>query len=563
MDLLEKHFDTAFDAPDGIKKLRELILALAMQGKLVPQDENDKPAKELLKEIEAEKQKLIKEGKIKKPKPLPEIKPDEIPYQIPKNWQWVRLRDVAKYIQRGKSPVYSEIEQIPIISQKSIQWSGFDKNVVRFIDPKSLDKYQDERFIKTGDLLWNSTGTGTIGRINIYNDELNEFKYVVADSHVTIVRPINISNYFLLMFLMSPVIQSNIEKNASGTTNQIELNTSTIVNQPIPLPPLEEQRRIVAKVDELMARCDELEKQKQALEEKRLNVHAYAIYHLLNKEGDFKKSWHFISKNFDELYSVNENVAELRKAILQLAMQGKLVPQDENDKPAKELLKEIEAEKQKLIKEGKIKKPKPLPEIKPDEIPYQIPKNWQWVRLGEISNINGGFAFKSNLYTNKGVRVIRISDFDETGFKDDKIVRYEYNKSLSQYLIEKNNIIIAMTGGTVGKSYHVKNVSEILVSNQRVATIKVYQTIKSFFVNIAILSPAIQAIIKKSKNSTNDNISMDLINNFLIPLPPLEEQKRIVAKVDELMARCDELEKQINLSTNQKSTLLNTIMAKI
>jgi type I restriction enzyme, S subunit len=272
MNILEKYFDTAFAAPDGIKKLRELILTLAMQGKLVPQNPNDAPASELMKEIEAEKARLVKAGKIKAPKPLPPIKPEEVPYQLPKGWEWVRLGHISEYIQRGKGPSYSEIPEVPVISQKCVQWRGFDKNAVRFIDPSTLDKYQEERFIRDGDLLWNSTGTGTIGRINIYRDELNEFKRIVADSHVTVVRLIGVCNEFVLNFLMSPDIQNRIEENASGTTNQIELNTTTVINQAVPLPPLAEQRRIVAKVDQLMALCDALEQHIEAATQKQSDL---------------------------------------------------------------------------------------------------------------------------------------------------------------------------------------------------------------------------------------------------------------------------------------------------
>ena len=139
---------------------------------------------------------------------------------------------------------------------------------------------------------------------------------------------------------------------------------------------------------------------------------------------------------------------DLKNSILQLAIQGKLVAQNENDEPAEILYAKIQAEKQKLIKDGKIKKDKPLPPISEDEIPFPIPPTWKWVRLGEIANINGGYAFKSTLYKDRGIRVIRISDFDEQGFKNDKIVRYEYSSELEQYLIENNNIIMAMTGGT-------------------------------------------------------------------------------------------------------------------
>lgn len=242
---------------------------------------------------------------------------------------------------------------------------------------------------------------------------------------------------------------------------------------------------------------------------------------------------------------------DLKNSILQLAIQGKLVPQDPNDESAEVLYAKIQAEKQKLIKEGKIKKDKPLPQITDDEIPFQIPQTWKWVRLGDISSINGGFAFKSTHYQDTGIRVIRISDFDENGFKNNKIVRYKYTEDLKQYLIEQNNIIMAMTGGTVGKSYFVLNSMDPLVSNQRVATVKINTEICPEYINIVILAPVIQKLIQISKNSTNDNISMDLINNFIIPLPPLAEQKRIVAKIEEL----EPLVKQYDKAETELSVL--------
>lgn len=247
----------------------------------------------------------------------------------------------------------------------------------------------------------------------------------------------------------------------------------------------------------------------------------------------------------------NMKAQDLKNSILQLAMQGKLIPQDANDEPAEVLYAQIQAEKQKLIKEGKIKKDKPLPPITDDEIPFEIPSTWKWVRLGDIAVINGGFAFKSTQYKDSGIRVIRISDFDENGFKNNKIVRYNYTDDLEQYLIEKNNIIMAMTGGTVGKSYFVSDLSEKMVSNQRVATIKINSKANSEYINIVILAPVIQKLIQISKNSTNDNISMDLINNFPVPLPPLAEQKRIVDKIEEL----EPLVKQYDKAETELSAL--------
>ena len=233
------------------------------------------------------------------------------------------------------------------------------------------------------------------------------------------------------------------------------------------------------------------------------------------------------------------NAQDLKNSILQLAIQGKLVEQREEEGTAKELLEKIEAEKKQLIKEGKIKKQKDLPAIKENEIPFDIPDNWEWVKLEQLATITGGYAFKSTNYTEQGVRVIRISDFNEKGFVDNKIVRHIYDDSLDMFLLEKNNILLCMTGGTVGKSLFVKEIEEPMMTNQRVATIKISASVLPEYINYIFLSPIIQSVIRLSKNSTNDNISMDTIKSFLIPLPPLEEQTRIVAKIEELISYVD------------------------
>ena len=246
------------------------------------------------------------------------------------------------------------------------------------------------------------------------------------------------------------------------------------------------------------------------------------------------------------------NAQQLKNSILQLAVQGKLVPQDPNDEPASALVERIRAEKERLIKEKKIKPDKNpsyifrgsdnLPYEKvgknepvciADEVPFDIPDSWEWVRLGNISIINGGYAFKSTDYISDGTRVIRISDFNENGFVNKSIVRHKFDDALQDFLIEKGNIILCMTGGTVGKSYFVKEIPEPMMTNQRVATIKILKAIEDY-INLVVVSPITQKVIQDSKNSTNDNISMDTIKGFFIPLPPLPEQQRIVDKLKEL-----------------------------
>jgi type I restriction enzyme, S subunit len=256
-------------------------------------------------------------------------------------------------------------------------------------------------------------------------------------------------------------------------------------------------------------------------------------------------------------------VKKLRVLILELAVRGKLVPQDPNEEPASKLLKRIQGEKDKLVAEGKLKKEKPLAPIGKDEKPFELPNGWEFVRLETISDINGGFAFKSTSYTEDGVRVIRISDFDEKGFKDDKIVRYKYSSDLEQYRLAPKNILMAMTGGTVGKCYLVKELLEDMVVNQRVATIKLMSFVLPEYISNVLQTSSVQNVIQAAKNSTNDNISMLDIKEFFIPMPSLSEQHRIVAKVDELMALCDQLEQKHSNTQEAHEILVSQLLATL
>ena len=246
-----------------------------------------------------------------------------------------------------------------------------------------------------------------------------------------------------------------------------------------------------------------------------------------------------------ELYGITK----LRGLIFDLAVRGKLVPQDLDDEPASKLIERVVTRK--------------FSEITENEKIFTLPLGWSWIKLEDIAEINGGFAFKSSDYTSDGMRVIRISDFNEMGFKNDKVVRYPYSVDLERYRLEENNILMAMTGGTVGKSLLVQTLPEPMAVNQRVATIKLIQGIDSTYINSLIRSELIQSVINEAKNSTNDNISMKSINNFLIPLPPSAEQQRIVAKVDELMLLCDQLEQQTEASIDAHATLVEVLLATL
>ncbi|MCM3567567.1 restriction endonuclease subunit S [Neobacillus mesonae] len=236
-----------------VAELQKAILCQGIQGKLLEQNSSDEPVSELLERLQKEKGGQIQD----------EIPISEVRFELPKGWEWVRLGDISSYIQRGKSPKYSEIQEIPVIAQKCIQWSGFEIHKAKFIDPDTLKGYSDERFLKSNDLLWNSTGLGTLGRIIVYKEEYNPFKIAVADSHVTVIRPFSniVDSQFLFYWLSSPFVQSEIESVSTGSTKQIELSTSTVKEYPIPLAPLEEQKRIVKKIDSLMEYLNKLKEE--------------------------------------------------------------------------------------------------------------------------------------------------------------------------------------------------------------------------------------------------------------------------------------------------------------
>lgn len=490
-------------------QLRQAILQAAVQGKLVLQNPQDEPASELLKRIQTEKSHRIKNGKIKKEKPLPSISEEEKPYDPPEGWEWCRLSNICEYIQRGRSPKYSEIEQISVLSQKCVQWGSVSLEKAKFIEPGSLGLYGEERYVKNGDLLWNSTGHGTLGRIALVENIYIKYQVVVADSHVTLIRMLHnfINAKYILTWFSSPCVQNEIIEKSSGSTNQIELATSTIKNYCVPLPPLAEQQRIVAKVDELMTLCDELEA---------------------------------AEKEFD---SLEANLAEyLPKSILQAAMQGKLVPQNIHDEPASELLKRIQAGKFRLTKSGKLKKEKPLPPISEEEKPYDLPPSWEWCRIGDICSINPRNKLQDDAQVSF-VPMTLISN-DYFGGHQQETRKWGEVKQGFTHFAEDDVVLAKITPCFQNaKSCIVKN-----LKNGFGAGTTELHVLRS----LGILPGYLLAFLKNpeflsdgEKNMTGtagqQRVPTDYLKNTLFPLPPFVEQQRIVAKIDELMALCDQL----------------------
>lgn len=562
--MLLSNMELIATSPGGVAKLRELILTLAVQGKLVPQDPADEPAGVLLQKIRAEKGRLIAEGKIKRDKPLAEIAEEEKPFELPQEWEWVRLGDICAYIQRGKGPVYAESSEHRVVSQKCVRWYGLDLAPARFVTPESLSKYEPIRFLQAGDLLWNSTGTGTIGRACLVPVE-HDNAGLVVDSHVTVVRPVQISSWFLWRWIQSPYVQSEIEGSASGTTNQIELNTSTVVNHLVPLPPLAEQSRIVTRVEALMRLCDALEAKGQL----ETTQHAQLVSTLLGTltasttPEELADSWQRVAQHFDLLLDRPAAIDALEQTLLQLAVRGLLVPQDPTDEPASALLQKIRTEKDRLIATGQIKRDKPLPPITDEEKPFVLPVGWEWVRLGNIFDGGSGttpLRARTDFFTNGTEMWVKTTDLTNGVVTscEELITKAAVAENRLKYF-PAGTVCVAMYGGagTIGKSGVLGVASTI---NQSVFALPPVNGIDTEFLHTYVVTVRSRWMSFAGGLRKDPNINGLIIKKMVMPVPPLAEQSRIVARVAALRRLCADLRQRLQAAQTTQSHLAQALV---
>ncbi|EDF3632330.1 restriction endonuclease subunit S [Salmonella enterica subsp. enterica serovar Newport] len=505
----------------GIKKLRELILELAVRGKLVPQDPNDEPASVLLKRIAAEKAELVKQGKIKKQKPLPEISEEEKPFELPMGWEWTRLGSISNYGFCDKAEPEDvtpetwilELEDIEKVTSKLI-------NKVTFAERPF--KSSKNRFSQ-GDVLY--------GKLRPYLD-----KVIVANEPgvcTTEIIPItsygNIYPEFLRLLLKAPnfIIYAN---SSTHGMNLPRLGTEKAQQAVIELAPIQEQLRIVSRVDKLMSLCDQLEQHSLTS----LDAHQQLVETLLTTLTDSQnadelaENWARISEHFDTLFTTEASIAALKQTILQLAVMGKLVPQDPNDEPASELLKRIAQEKAQLVKDGKMKKQKPLPPISDEEKPFELPIGWEWCRLGECINLISGQHLKPDEYEEEchGEMLPYITGPAEFGLISPTYSKYTNEK---RAIAAKGDILITCKGAGLGKL----NVADtnIAISRQLMA-INVIR-MNSEYLKI-ILDSMYGYFQSKGVGIAILGISREDVMEPLIMLPPFEEQKRIMENLYKL-----------------------------
>lgn len=519
-------------APGGVAKLRELILTLAVQGKLVPQDPADEPASLLLQKIRAEKDRLIAEGKIKRGKPLAEIAEEEKPFELPVGWEWVRLGSAAKKITDGThhSPASFSSGDFKYLSAKNIKTWGIDLSDVTYVPAAVHNEIYARCDPEVGDILFIKDGA-TTGILTI-NTLAEPFSLL---SSVGVIKPsCGLTSEWLARVMRSPYFYSAMRAEMTGVAiTRVTLSKLNVAL--VPLPPLAEQSRIVTRVEALMRLCDALEAKGQL----EAAQHAQLVSTLLGTltastaPEELADNWQRVAQHFDLLLDRPAAIDALEQTLLQLAVRGLLVPQDPADEPASALLQKIRAEKDRLIAAGQIKRDKPLPPITDEEKPFELPQGWAWVRFGDASTNRDG----ERIPVSSSERENRAKVYDYYGASGviDKIDGFLFDKTLlligedGANLINRSTPIAFLAHG----KYWVNNHAHVIDT-----THPELMTYLALFINAISLEPYVTGTAQPKMNQAK-------LNSIVIALPPLPEQSRIVTRVTALRRLCADLRQRL------------------
>ncbi|GHZ33432.1 restriction endonuclease subunit S [Vibrio cholerae] len=528
----------------GVKKLRELILELAVRGKLVPQDPNDEPASVLLERIAAEKAKLVKAKKIKKQKSLGQVSKDEELFDTPTGWAWTRISEIAEISPRNSTTdddAEVSFVPMPLITTNYDGSHGSEKRIWKEIK-KGYTHFQDGdiALAKITPCFENSKAavfSGLEGGVGAGTTELH------------VARPLSdcINPLFVLLYLKAPIFLKVGETKMTGSAGQKRVPKDFFSENPLPFPPSNEQHRIVAKVDELMALCDQLEQQTESS----IEAHQVLVTTLLDTltnsadADELMQNWARISEHFDTLFTTEESIDQLKQTILQLAVMGKLVPQDPSDESAAELLKRIAEEKAQLVKEKKIKKQKALPPITEDEKPFELPSGWEWERIGTFGIVGtGATPSRSNPKYWDDPKYNWVS----SGETSELFVNTTKEK-VSELAIQETNVSIYPSGTLIVAMYgqgktrgQITELTEPAGTNQACAAIQLIEKNESHkdFVKL-YFRKSYEELRSNAAGGAQPNLNVGKVQSTVIAVPPLNEQRRINTKVNELLTVCDHL----------------------
>ncbi len=543
----------------GVERLRALILDLAVRGRLVEQGPGDEPAGALLAKIRSARPRFLADHGLPKQRAL--SAPLALaPFDVPASWVWTPLGDIAAYMQRGKTPKYGEGSGLFVVSQRCVQWAGLDLSVAKEISEESFGSYEPYRFLQPGDLLWNSTGTGTIGRV-IALDEVPDG--LVCDSHVTLVRCPWTNARYLQSWLASDAVYGQIEVLAAGSTNQIEWTAQLAMSQLVPLPPLAEQERIVAKVDELMALCDALESQSASALETHQTLVETLLATLINAPdaADLAGQWARLESHFDTLFTTDASVEALRQTVVELAVRGKLVSRDDADEPAGELVRGWKNAKHRALERGGDRRVKSAPD--PTNPPFPIPGHWA---IQSFENIFLFVDYRGNTppKTAAGIPLITAKNV-RMGYLDREPREYISEATFADWMtrgIPKTGDLFFTTEAPLG-NICINDIEEPFAIAQRLICFKPYGVANTRFYMMTIMSRSMQRVLDDSATGmTARGIKAAKLKPIALPVPPDAEQQRIVVKVDELMALCDALKARLATAASTRKHLADAVVER-
>jgi type I restriction enzyme S subunit len=561
-ELLLREFERLGEGPDAIARLRRFVLDLAVRGLLAQQNSSEQSAERLISQIAASprEQPLRPAYQAIVDSPV-----EDEPFSVPASWSWTRLGRVTDLIQRGKSPTYSESTGPHVVSQKCVRWEGLDLAPARMLAPESLSAYEPHRFLRDQDLLWNSTGTGTIGRVaRLIAPPPN----LVCDSHVTVVRCSRLNAEYVRLWLRSDHVYGRIEGDASGSTNQVELTLQMALAMPLPLPPLTEQNRIVAKVGELMGLCDQLEAAQEERETWRGALRSVSLHRLKVDDTPGAEDVGFFLSQAPRLLTKPADVAAVRQMILELALTGRLVEEDPSDGDADALIAEALAAKTawtgRASRQRSFESPATVAEF---ELP-KVPKSWRWTRLDAIADIVSGVTKDSKTQAQAGlieVPYLRVANV-QRGFLD--LARMATIKvspeTVTRLALEPGDLLFNEGGdrdklgrGWIWEGQVPRCIHQNHVFRARLFAPIIAQQLVSWHGNTF----GQQWFIEGGKQTTNlASLNKTTLSAFPVPIPPKAQQDRIVAKVDELMTVCDELEAALISAQQARGQLLESLL---
>lgn len=546
-------------APNGMQKLRELILELAVRGKLVSHDASDEPASELLKRIAAEKTRLVAEGKLKKQKVVADISEIEKPFALPSGWTWAFWDTIALKIGDidHKMPDTTS-EGVPFVSPRDF----YPGNVINFDDAKRVSVEDFERLsakikAERGDLIY--PRYGTIGEnilVDVERDFLVSYSCAVIKVAHGFIDPI-----YQFYISMSGCIRKQA-KAAENKTTQANVGIKSIQQYLFPIPPLAEQHRIVAKVDELMALCDRLEAQQADAE----SAHARLVQALLESlthasdATDFAASWQRLAGHFHTLFTTESSIDALKQTLLQLAVMGKLVPQNPSDEPACELIKSIQSEKHRLRTEEGLRTTA-RDDVPKDEHYFPLNAGWAYYRLGNLARFID-YRGRTPTKTHSGIPLITAKNV-RLGFISREprefIAKADYSSWMTRGFPRMGDLLFT-TEAPMGNIALI-DISEQFALAQRVICFQLHELAIGPFLKLVIMSSAFQQqLLDVATGMTATGIKSSRLKEIPVPLPPLAEQHRIVTKVDQLMTLCDLLKARLTQARRLNEHLASTLV---